>query len=154
MKIFFAYPFTQLIESKTGLCDDTTVGFINTVIRKFNADGHSVFSAHLREKFGEEIMDAKTATRLDYDEMVTTDMVVAFPGQFPISGGVHVEMGWASALKKPIVLLLHAEQQYSPMIEGLHTVTNVKYIRFNHNYNENDIISLIFNSVDEMMVAL
>ncbi|MDX3570891.1 hypothetical protein [Streptomyces sp. ID05-47C] len=52
-----------------------------------------------------------------------------FPGH-PASPGTHIEIGWASALNKPIVLLLEANQDYAFLVRGLHTVADVTYLTF------------------------
>lgn len=38
-------------------------------------------------------------TKIDFDEISTCDLFAAFPGS-PASPGTHIEIGWASALKK------------------------------------------------------
>lgn len=130
MRVFLAYPFTQLLNPETGLIDEKNTDFLNNTINQIEELGHSVFSAQFREKFGAELMAPDPATFEDFNEMKGADLAVAFPGQFPISGGVHVELGWGSAFGKPFILFLHKDESYSPMVEGLHTVTPVKYVRF------------------------
>ncbi|MCZ0756138.1 nucleoside 2-deoxyribosyltransferase [Anoxybacillus sp. J5B_2022] len=149
MRIFFAYPFTKLLNSSTGIIDEGNTNFILNAVNKLEEMGNSVFSAQCREKFGKELMDPDTATKLDFEEMKNADLVIAFPGQFPISGGVHVELGWASALGKPIIAFLHKDEMYTPMIQGLHTVTNVKYVTFDDNDTDLDIINKIITEVEK-----
>lgn len=150
MRIFFAYPFTQLLNHQSGLIEKENIDFIMRVIKELKGMGHSVFSAQLREEFGAKLMNADSATYEDFNEMRSSDLVLAFPGQFPISGGVHVELGWASALGKRIILFLHKDQDYSPMVEGLHTVSNVKYISFGDESKEEFLLK-IFDSIKEYL---
>lgn len=49
---------------------------------------------------------------------------MAMPGA-PASAGTHVELGWASALGKPIVLLLERGHEYAGLVTGLGSVTSV-----------------------------
>jgi hypothetical protein len=41
-----------------------------------------------------------------------------------------VEIGWASALRKPIILLLEDGREYAFLVRGLHTVARVTYLTF------------------------
>ncbi|OKP91075.1 hypothetical protein A3844_04330 [Paenibacillus helianthi] len=148
MRIFLAYPFTQLLNQETGLIDEKNTNLLLGMIDQIKEMGHTVFSAQFREHFGAKLMEAAPATYEDFKEMEGTDLVVAFPGQFPISGGVHVELGWGSALGKQFIIFLHKDESYSPMVEGLHTLTNVKYVRFGSETQE----ELTQKVVDEISV--
>ena len=63
------------------------------------------------------------------------------PG-IPNSGGVHVEIGWASANKKPLKIFLRNDYSYSPMVTGIHCLTQADYIYYNEDYSEK-LIELI-----------
>ena len=78
-------------------------------------------------------------TPLDFEEMRNTDCVLAFPGA-PISGGMHIELGWASAMKKKISIFVKKGEQYSPLILGLHEITESKVFYFQS-----------FDELDELM---
>lgn len=80
-------------------------------------------------------MPPHQCTYLDFEGIKESDVIVAYPGS-PISGGVHIELGWASALNKPIVLLLKKDEEYSPLIIGLHTKTSVFTMFFEENVLE------------------
>nr|WGD65771.1 nucleoside 2-deoxyribosyltransferase [Bacillus subtilis] len=74
-------------------------------------------------------MTPQQCTKIDFDEISTCDLFVAFPGS-PASPGTHIEIGWASALKKKIVLLLEKDRDYAFLIQGLNVVADVEYINF------------------------
>lgn len=74
-------------------------------------------------------MTPQQCTKIDFDEIRSCDLFVAFPGS-PASPGTHIEIGWASALKKKIVLLLENERDYAFLIQGLSVVADVEYINF------------------------
>ncbi|WP_269147326.1 nucleoside 2-deoxyribosyltransferase [Planococcus antarcticus] len=76
---------------------------------------------------------------MDFKEISICDLFVAFPGS-PASPGTHIEIGWASALNKPIILLLEEEKDYAFLIKGLGTVANVTFIRY---LKEEDYLSQI-----------
>lgn len=90
--------------------------------------GHSIFLAHRREAFGAALMDAETCTPLDMLELQRADLLVAIPG---FSYGVHIEIGWAIASYKPIVLLRRqSEPETTPLIAGLPTVAHCQTVVF------------------------
>ncbi|WP_240420359.1 nucleoside 2-deoxyribosyltransferase [Paenibacillus periandrae] len=145
MRIFLAFPFTKLL-TEDNIFDENMKDFLVNTINALTNKGHSVFSAQLREEFGDKLMTPDVATNLDHMEMCKADLVVAFPGWKPISGGVHVELGWASSMKKPIIAFLHDDQEYTPMITGLHKVTNVEYVHFNDK-SINELTSMVVDNV-------
>ena len=104
------------------------------MISFFGGRGYDVFNAHKREKYGRALLPPETCTKEDYNEMKSCDMVIAYPGN-PPSGGTHIELGWASMLGKRIILLLKEGGDYSPLVQGLYSISNVEYVRFK-NYSE------------------
>ena len=142
MNIFFAFPFSEIIDKQNNTIKDEYLDYLEKSRKRILQSGHSVFLAHYREKWGKNLMSADVCTPLDYEEMKKTDFVIAYPGK-KISGGVHIELGWASSLGKPIVLLLENGVNYSPLVMGLGTVTdvNIKYINDVLDTNVIDIIN-------------
>lgn len=63
-------------------------------------------------------MEPSECTRIDYNEIASCDAFIAFPCA-PASPGTHIEIGWASAWKKPIVLLLEKGREYAFLVRGL-----------------------------------
>jgi nucleoside 2-deoxyribosyltransferase len=86
-----------------------------------------VHNAHRREEWGERFLSPSECTALDHSEISGCDLFVAFPG-YPASPGTHIEIGWASALGKPIILLLESGCEYAFLVRGLHTVADVTYV--------------------------
>jgi len=125
-RVFLATPITPLLISPTQFDPVAAESIVSITESLRLGAGFEVFCAIEREKFGKELMDAKTCTPIDLDGMREADVVVAFPDS---SYGVHVELGWASALGKPIMLLMHKRVFYrSPLVEGLPTVTKAETI--------------------------
>jgi nucleoside 2-deoxyribosyltransferase len=85
----------------------------------FENKGFSVHNVHKREECAE----------IDFKEISSCDLFVAFPG-YPASPGTHIEIGWASTLKKPVILLLEQGKDYAFLVRGLGKVANVIYILF------------------------
>jgi 8-amino-3,8-dideoxy-alpha-D-manno-octulosonate transaminase len=126
-KVFFACPISVYLDPATHRLEPRYERYIRTLYEGVMTVADEVFLALEREGWGRAIMLTTVCTPLDFAEMRRCDMVVAIPGT---STGVGVELGWASALGKTIVLVLDEGVGYSPMIEGLATVTgNVRELR-------------------------
>lgn len=114
--IFFACPISEHIDRVTSRLQPDYERFIRAVHALLRGAGGEVFLALERERWGEAIMPAEVCAPLDFAEMQRCDVVVAYPGR---SCGVAVELGWASALGKPIVLLVDATATASPLVRGI-----------------------------------
>ncbi|HET9898410.1 MAG TPA: nucleoside 2-deoxyribosyltransferase [Streptosporangiaceae bacterium] len=126
-KVFLGGPFKSLIDPGTGQMHVRDQELFGALIRRLEDDGCEVHNAHRREGWGAASMTPEECTRLDFTEISRCDVFVAFPGH-PASPGTHVEIGWASAMGKPIVLLLNEGCDYAFLIRGLHTVARVTYL--------------------------
>lgn len=145
MYIFMAFPFSDHIEKETGRVNKMYVKFLSDIREKLINNGHDVFLSHFREEWGKKLMTPDECTKADLIEMDKADLVIAFPGS-PLSGGVHVEMGWASAYGKRVNMFMKKGASYSPLIVGLHTVTDVDYF-FYEDYTEEGLVERIVSSV-------
>jgi len=126
-KIFLAGPFKALVDSKTQIMSDDNIQRFSRLIDFFESHQFDVHCAHKRESWGREFMTPQQCTKIDFDEISSCDYFIAFPG-VPASPGTHIEIGWASALGKPIILLLEKGEDYAFLIQGLGEVGNVKHV--------------------------
>ncbi|WP_251861488.1 nucleoside 2-deoxyribosyltransferase domain-containing protein [Clostridium sp. Marseille-Q2269] len=127
-RVFLAAPFKGTIKKNTSIMEDQEKSKIKNLILFLEEKGWVVDNAHKREKWGENFMSPDQCTKLDYNAIKECDLFIAFPG-LPVSPGTHIEIGWASAMgKKIIILLSEKEENYAYLIRGLHTVGNVHYI--------------------------
>ncbi|GAA2827416.1 nucleoside 2-deoxyribosyltransferase [Crossiella cryophila] len=124
--VFLAGPFKALVDD-TGAMRVAEKARFEALIDRLEAEGYQVHNAHRREAWGKEFLRPEECTRLDYEEISDSTVFVAFPGH-PASPGTHIEIGWASALGKPIVLLLEPDREYAFLVRGLHTVADVTYL--------------------------
>ncbi|MGI5478656.1 nucleoside 2-deoxyribosyltransferase [Streptomyces lavendofoliae] len=127
--LFLAGPFIQLLDPLTGRMPADAQTPFTVLIDHFEAQGLTVHNAHRREAWGAELMHPEVCTRIDQDEIRKADVFVAMPGH-PASPGTHIEIGWASAFNKPIVLLLEKDREYTFLVQGLHTVATVQYVEY------------------------
>lgn len=121
--VFLAGPFKALVDADGAMNTQARARF-ETLIERLEAENYHVYNAHRRESWGAKFLTPDECTRLDYDEISASTVFVAFPGH-PASPGTHIEIGWASAMGKPIVLLLEEGADYAFLVRGLHTVGNV-----------------------------
>lgn len=130
MKIFIACPITKRLAPVAGggepLLEPGLRSLLEALEEALLREGHQVFIAARREEFGRRLFPPELCTPLDFLEMQTADIVVAFPEE---SYGVHIELGWASALNKPIVLLKRkSDALRTPLSAGLGTIGRVQII--------------------------
>lgn len=141
-KIFIACPISKHFE-KNKMDEDYQI-FIKKLYRYIKEKYKNVFLALEREKYGQEKMSGEVCTPLDYKEMKDTDILLAIPED---SMGVAIEIGWASAFHKNIILILDKKYKVSPLVENIDTVTNCKkvYIDTTNGYQKclNDIKTFI-----------
>ncbi|MBS3116417.1 methyltransferase domain-containing protein [Candidatus Woesearchaeota archaeon] len=128
-KIFLAAPFHDYMNGESGRMNQKHIELVTKVLDYLRSKGYEVHNAHEREKWGEDWYSPEQCTPIDLEKIKDSSILVAFPGN-PPSGGVHIELGWASALEKRIILLLEESGTYSNLVLGLNTVSRVQTVRY------------------------
>ncbi|MBD3003881.1 nucleoside 2-deoxyribosyltransferase [Streptomyces sp. 5-10] len=112
---------------------------ITTAIDTVAAHGGNIFSAHVVEKFGAETaaFTPEQVSVRDFRWMKKCDVFVPVlpvleDGTLRRTDGTHVELGWATALGRPIVLITKQPfaESASHLLKGLHRVGFVQAIDF------------------------
>src|SRR5690606_19394486 len=111
-KDILAGSFRSLMDPRSGEMDKRFRKQYEELIEFFESKGYTVHNAHKREKWGKAFMTPEECTKIDFEEIRSCDYFVAFPGS-PPSPGTHIEIGWASAFGKHILLLLEHGQDYA-----------------------------------------
>jgi nucleoside 2-deoxyribosyltransferase len=125
--VFLAGPFKALVDQDTATMRPFERMRYEALIGYLEARGYTVHNAHRREAWGANFLAPDECTRLDHTEIENCDLFIAFPG-FPASPGTHIEIGWASARRKPILLLLEPGGTYAFLVRGLRAVADVSYV--------------------------
>ncbi|GAA3733331.1 hypothetical protein GCM10022225_14320 [Plantactinospora mayteni] len=120
-----------------GNFDRTLETDVRSIITKIEADGLQVLSAHLTEGFGEENVEGKSheiATR-DYNWILKCTVFVAVlpagaDGSPYRTDGTCVELGWAAALGRPVILVVDDRAEYSHLVQGLSAITSVRRLDY------------------------
>jgi nucleoside 2-deoxyribosyltransferase len=124
---FLAGPFKGIVHPRTLQMREFERARYEEIIAYLEKCGYVVHNAHRREGWGASFLTPEECTRLDWEQIKGSDVFIAFPGS-PPSPGTHIEIGWAAALGKPMILLLEEGCDYAFLVRGLHTVANVTYV--------------------------
>lgn len=123
---------------------------VSKALKKANCH---IISAHVYENFGEMDVRGKfqDVCARDYQWMRECDLFLAIlplasNGKVICTSGTFVELGWASAMGKPIVLVRDPAPKYSHLIEGLDVVTQVAEMYI----NEKDFEEVLCHTVTQM----
>lgn len=148
MRVFLAMPYSQLCDENNFVKENYKI-FFEKLTKKLKEINCDYFLAHEREKWGKEFTSSEESTLIDFNTIKEVDLVCVLPG-VPNSGGVHVEMGWASSHKKKLNIFLKKDFNYSPMVTGIHTLTQTNYFYYNEDYSE-ELINKIVDSIKKEM---
>lgn len=141
MKVFFAIPYSQLCDEKYEVKKEYRI-FLEKLINETKKIGCDYFLAHERENWGKEYSSAEESIQIDFNTIKNSDLVCVIPG-VPNSGGVHVEIGWASTNKRKMRIFLKKDYPYSPMVTGVHKLTDAKYYYYDEDFGEDLLNSMI-----------
>ena len=151
MKVFISCPFTGLCQDDVYELKNEYKDFFNKLVNGITLRGHDYYLAIKRENWGIDHKGPEECTKSDFEGVTNSDLLIVIPGNSEskgISGGVHIELGWASTLKKPLHILIEKNFSYSPVLLGVTSLTNTKYYECNDFLNEN-MLELIFKIIDK-----
>ncbi len=145
-KIFIACPISKYLID--GGMDQEFAEFVRPIYHLCRDYARDVFFALEREKYGAAVMDGQTCTPLDYRAMIDADLILAIPED---SMGVAVELGWASALNKDILLVLEEKYRYSPLISAIHSIAKARYINLPSHSRKSEISGFLLPLLEEAL---
>lgn len=154
MKVFISCPFTGLCDEKKYEIKDEYKDFFNKLTEKLENMGCDYYLAIKRENRGIDHKGPEECTKSDFEGVKSSDFLVVIPGNNiskGISGGVHVELGWASALDKKMHILIEDNYQYSPVLMGLNILSPTEYHRCNR-FLDNEMLDTIINIVKQELL--
>ena len=118
-KLFIACPISTYL-TKEGI-DKQFEAFIKDIIQFCRLHFSEVYIALEREEFGKKKMYGKDCTIPDYETIKNFDILLAIPED---SMGVSIEMGWASALGKEVIVLLDKKFKQSELCKSINCITS------------------------------
>jgi hypothetical protein len=128
VKAFVVCPLTKYVgETGEREVDDSYRRFVEGLHDLLARACGEVFAAVREEGWGERLLPPAIRAARDFEELRSADVVVAWPED---SCGCALELGWASALGKPVVLILDgAVPPPTPLLLGLHALPGEGYVR-------------------------
>jgi len=121
--------------SEDGVFDENLKNIIICALNMLKMNGYKILSVHQEEEFGKSavMQNPDDVCLHDYTWMQQCDIYICFlpvskTGQIYRSDGTCIELGWASALGKPVVILMDKRSVYSQLIQGLNAITRVIHL--------------------------
>lgn len=124
--VFVGGPIQEAL--KSGRIVRTLSYVLMNIVDAFERANFSVFSAHRAEQWGaiSSTMSPEEVTSRDFSWMSASDLYVCvlplrLDGSVWGSGGSHIELGWASGMKLPIIVVWdpRASEQYSHLLKAI-----------------------------------
>ena len=132
MKAYISAPYTtksvQSSKNYGEIKDTAYINFLDSIEAVIRSLGIQTFLPHRDlHKWGNGNLSPEEVGRKSLEELKKADLLVAYPEQ---SVGVNIELGWASAFNKKILILINETSRISVMHSGLKGVTDSNIIRF------------------------
>lgn len=133
MKVYIAAPYTSKSVTRGNphhgeIKDQAYINFLESIESVVRFFGFQTFLPHRDlHNWGKADLTEKEVGKKSFEELKKSDLLIAYPEQ---SVGVNIELGWASAFKKKVLILINEKDRISIMHSGLKGVTDSKIIRF------------------------
>jgi len=132
MKIYVAGPLRALVDKENNIKPEY-VEKIEKLRIFLKEKGYEVYIPHEFEGYAEaKKLSVDEIALNDFNEIRSSDIVICYPGD-PPSGGTCVELGWATAWAKRVILLLKRTKDYSSLIKGISELDRVIVIGYSNN---------------------
>lgn len=102
--VFLSAPFSSVLDEHKGNFPPEVRERIETIIDRLEAREWIVFNSHRRERWGADLDTPYAALRNDLEAIASAERLVAVVGT-PPSPGVQLEIGFALACGKPVVIV-------------------------------------------------
>lgn len=125
--------------------DNTYKEFLETIERDLIVEGFSVHLPHRDTNlWGKVYLGPEEIVKKNWEKINSCDIIVAYPQK---SRGVHVEVGWASALKKTVVILLDSSEDESELVKGLSSIATTILIRFDNHEELREKLRMVMRRI-------
>jgi len=157
LTVFLAAPFThKLVPDETAetgyVIEENFRKLLSRIIQQLRARGYLVKNAFEREDWGRKKVSPKEMVEKDYFDVISSDVLVVYLDTEP-SFGVFIELGWATAFRRNVILLVRKGQEdvqkkWTPLMEGLHVLAqNFREIIFE---DEDDMLNELLITLDRI----
>lgn len=121
MRLFLSAPLTQFVvdhrEGRDTSSSDFKVEW-ESITDALEESGHEIFSAHRREAWGTKLDPPDAALVADLGGLRWSEAVIAYVGD-PPSPGVQLELGYALALERRLIIFIDVGQEDPYLVRGL-----------------------------------
>ena len=150
MKIFLGGPIQYAFDENDRFYDDLKVDIIY-YIKYLEERKNVVFSAHIDEKFKKEegVTNIDLIYARDYNWMLECDVYIAVINSLNDtimrSDGTFIEIGWAMALHKPIILIVE-EKSAKHLSDLVKSMVKNELIRLL--FRKDEVIEDVYNLIN------
>ena len=133
MRAYIAAPYTSKSVTQSNphrgeIKDTAYINFLDAIESIAVSSGFQTFLPHRDlHNWGKANLTEEAVGKRSMEEVQKSDLLIAYPEQ---SVGVNIELGWASAFKKKVLILLNENDRVSVMHSGLRGVTDSQIIKF------------------------
>ncbi|MFC5909665.1 hypothetical protein [Streptacidiphilus monticola] len=147
LRVFLAAPSLRLTGPADGVFSLALRGRVTAMREALLDAGVSVFSAHHDDVWVTRGMGTGTRVPSAFRAMQSADLAFAYIGS-PLSAGVGMELGWATALRKPVVLLVDQAVSHAPIIQTLEEVSPVLPLEFDTHWSAEALRHAVVTALD------
>ena len=146
--MYIAAPFRRFSSEMKGrtygeITNRDYIALLERVEKVLLEAGYDTYLPHRdKGKWGKIYIQPKEIAKMCFDLISLSDVVVALPGQ---GRGVHIELGFATALKKELIIILREKEVESIFIPGLGEQMGTTIIRFK---DEKDLIQQLKRAIN------
>ena len=133
-KAYIAAPFTEKSVDKIKtqvygeIKDISYRNFLEVIENALKETGFETFLPHRDiQKWGSIYIEPTIVVKKSLEALNSCDLLVTYPEK---SAGANIELGWASAFNKKIIVLIHEREMPSLMQIGLEGLNDTKILRF------------------------
>ncbi len=156
LTIFLAAPFTnKLVPDKSAetkvVIEVNYRNLLRAMIQEMRERGYIVKNAFEREDWGRKKLSSREMVEFDYSDVISADVLVILLDIEP-STGIFIELGWATAFRRDIILITRSEEEFqkhwTPLIEGMVVLArNLHIIYFEE---EDDMLHDLITALDRI----
>lgn len=148
MIIFISCPISKYYNSDNKV-DGDYIDFLEKIYCICREKSNSVYLAIKNDNYNIEKMDSDEACTLtDYNALLKADLIIAIPED---SQGVAIELGWASALKKRIIIAYENGYAYSSLIKALSEVADTTLLFMDKENSYSSVDEVFFEELKNLI---
>jgi nucleoside 2-deoxyribosyltransferase len=153
LRVFLAAPSLRLTGPADGVFTLALRAKVTALRDALLDSGVTVYSQHHDDCWTTRGLGTGFRVPSAFRGMQSADLAFAYV-ESPLSAGVGMELGWASALRKPVVLLVDHAAAHNPMISTLEEVSPVLPLRFDTGWTGQSLRHAVVTALDWADTAL